>query len=235
MRMHWSTAPDREVGIIVEADEARRSMGGLVGTRPVLKRPIDLVIASIVLFLLAPVMLGIAALIRMGSPGPVLFRQVRMGRGGRTFQIFKFRTMVVDAERQLAELESRNESPGGILFEMKDDPRITRLGKFLRRSSLDELPQLINVLLGEMSLVGPRPLQLRDCERLEMLDPAGFSNRLVLLPGLTGLAQISGRRGLDPGRILELDREYVRSVSVSLDFVIIWRTFFAVVSGQGAC
>ena len=135
---------------------------------------VNLAGASVGLLLLAPVMLAIALLIRLDSPGPALFRQVRRGHRGRPFRMLKFRTMVVDAERRLGDLESCNESAGGVLFKLRDDPRVTRLGRFLRRSSLDELPQLINVLRGEMSLVGPRPLQLRDSERLAGRGPAGL-------------------------------------------------------------
>ena len=124
--------------------------------------------------LLSPLLALVALLIRLDSRGPILFRQQRMGLGGREFRCLKFRTMVPDAEQRLRDLEARNESAGGVLFKIKDDPRVTPLGRFLRRSSLDELPQLWNVLVGEMSLVGPRPLQLRDSEKLAELDPEGM-------------------------------------------------------------
>ena len=127
------------------------------GPGPLVKRAIDLVGALAALMLLWPVMLAVALAIRLDSPGPMVFRQWRLGRDGRPFCLLKFRTMVVDAERRLGDLEPRNESAGGVLFKLRNDPRVTRPGQFLRRSSLDELPQLINVLRGEMSLVGPRP------------------------------------------------------------------------------
>ncbi len=139
------------------------------------KRAVDLAGALVSLLLLWPVMLALALLIRLESPGPVLFRQVRLGHRDRPFRIFKFRTMVADSESRLGDLESCNESAGGVLFKLREDPRVTRLGRFLRRTSLDELPQLINVLRGEMSLVGPRPLSLRDSERLHEVDPAGYA------------------------------------------------------------
>jgi len=131
------------------------------GLSQALKRSVDLAGALIGMLLLAPVMLGIVLLIRLGSSGPVLFRQLRRGRHGRLFHMLKFRTMVADAEQRLGDLEEHNESEHGVLFKLRDDPRVTSLGRFLRRSSLDELPQLVNILRGEMSLVGPRPLQLR--------------------------------------------------------------------------
>src|SRR5207244_3500372 len=127
------------------------------------------------LLLLAPVTLAIALLIRRDSSGPAVCRQVRRGHRGRPFRMLKFRTMVADAEQRLGDLESCNESACGVLFKLRHDPRVTRLGRFLRRSSLDELPKLINVLRGEMSLVGPRPLQLRDSDRLAAVDPEGYA------------------------------------------------------------
>ena len=185
-----------------------------------LKRLMDLAGALIGMLLLAPVMLGIMLLIRFDSSGPVLFRQIRRGRYGRLFHVLKFRTMVVDAEQRLGELEKHNESQHGVLFKLRDDPRVTPLGRFLRRSSLDELPQLINILRGEMSLVGPRPLQLRDSDKLRELDPEGYTCRLQVLPGLTGPWQVGGRSDIDYSHMVKLDREYVetwslRGISVS--------------------
>jgi lipopolysaccharide/colanic/teichoic acid biosynthesis glycosyltransferase len=180
-------------------------------------------------------MLAIALLIRLDSPGPALFRQWRRGRDGRPFRMLKFRTMVVDAERRLGDLESSNESAGGVLFKLRDDPRVTRLGRFLRRSSLDELPQLINVLRGEMSLVGPRPLQLRDGDRLAAADPRGYARRLRVLPGLTGPWQVEGRSELDYRRMVELDCDYVASHSPGRDLGIIVRTLLVVLRGRGTC
>jgi lipopolysaccharide/colanic/teichoic acid biosynthesis glycosyltransferase len=200
----------------------------------VVKRGIDLVGALAGLMLLWPELLAIALLIRLVSPGPVLFRQLRRGHRGRPFRMLKFRTMVVDAEERLGDLETSNESAGGVLFKLRDDPRVTRLGRFLRRSSLDELPQLINVLKGEMSLVGPRPLQLRDSERLRAVDPQGYLHRLRVQPGLTGPWQVSGRNELDYQRMVELDRDYVANRSLGWDLWIIAKTFVVVLMRRGA-
>jgi lipopolysaccharide/colanic/teichoic acid biosynthesis glycosyltransferase len=186
------------------------------------------------LMVLGPVMLAIALLIRLGSPGPALFHQVRRGYRGRPFRMLKFRTMVVDAERRLGDLESCNESEGGVLFKLRQDPRVTRLGRFLRRSSLDELPQLINVLRAEMSLVGPRPLQLRDSDRLWAVAPRGYLRRLEVLPGLTGPWQVSGRSELDYQRLVRLDVDYVSNRSVGRDLRLIGKTFVVVLVRRGA-
>ena len=140
-----------------------------------------------------------------------------------------------DAEDQLRELEARNESAGGVLFKMRRDPRVTRLGRFLRRTSLDELPQLWNVLRGEMSLVGPRPLQLRDSALLGELDPAGYWGRMSVLPGLTGLWQVGGRSDLDSAGMVRLDLDYIASWSLALDLRILCRTAVVVLTGRGAC
>ena len=228
--------------LTVEVGDAVTSEGVLslsalkedAGGRRIGKRVMDLAGAVLALVLLAPVMLAIAALIRMDSRGAVLFQQARIGRSGRPFKILKFRTMVADAEERLARLEAFNEASGGVQFKMTNDPRVTRIGRFLRRTSLDELPQLINVARGQMSLVGPRPWSIRDCERMSALDPAAFASRLEALPGLSGLAQVSGRRDLEPARILELDTRYVREWSMGLDLLILYRTVFVVMKGHGA-
>jgi lipopolysaccharide/colanic/teichoic acid biosynthesis glycosyltransferase len=198
------------------------------------KRAIDLAGALVGLAVLAPLLVAIALWIRLDSPGPALFRQWRRGRGGRPFRMLKFRTMVVDAERRLGDLEARNESAGGVLFKLRDDPRVTRIGRFLRRSSLDELPQLINVLKGEMSLVGPRPLQFRDSERLSAVDPRGYAQRLRVQPGLTGPWQVGGRSLLDHEQMVRLDLDYVANRSLGRDLRIIARTVLAVLIGHGA-
>ena len=204
------------------------------GLELLVKRGIDLVGAVVGLLLLWPVMLALALLIRRDSPGPVLFRQVRRGHHGRPFRMLKFRTMVAGAEHQLGDLEDRNESAGGVLFKLRDDPRVTRLGRFLRRSSLDELPQLLNVLKGEMSLVGPRPLQLRDSDRLRDVDPQGYARRLRVKPGLTGPWQVAGRSELDYQQMVQLDRDYVVNQSVGGDLRIIARTLVVVLLRRGA-
>jgi lipopolysaccharide/colanic/teichoic acid biosynthesis glycosyltransferase len=199
------------------------------------KRALDLTGALVGLLVFAPVMLAIAPLIRLESPGPVLFRQWRRGHRGRPFRMLKFRTMVADAEQRLGDLESCNESAGGVLFKLRDDPRVTRLGRFLRRSSLDELPQLLNVLRGEMSLVGPRPLQLRDSARLRDVDPQGHRRRLEVLPGLTGPWQVGGRSELDYHQMVQLDLDYVANHSLARDLRILGKTAVTVLLGRGAC
>jgi lipopolysaccharide/colanic/teichoic acid biosynthesis glycosyltransferase len=198
------------------------------------KRAVDVTGAFVGLLLLMPVILAIAFLIRLDSRGPVLFRQLRRGYRGRLFCVLKFRTMTVDAEQHLHALEDSNESVGGVLFKLRKDPRVTRVGRFLRRYSLDELPQLINVLSGEMSLVGPRPLQLRDSDLLLATDPIGYARRLDVMPGLTGLWQIGGRSDVDYQRMVELDLDYVENWSLGGDLRIICKTFFVVFLSRGA-
>lgn len=203
--------------------------------RSSVKRAIDFSGALVGLLVLMPVMLAVAVAIRLDSPGPIFFRQLRRGYRGRLFWVLKFRTMVVDAEKQLAGLEAKNESPGQVLFKMKHDPRVTPLGRFLRKSSLDELPQLINILRGEMSVVGPRPLQIRDSEMLQSLDAEGYRQRLQVPPGLTGPWQVGGRSGVDYAQMVKLDVEYAKNWTILGDLGIIVRTFFAVIVGRGAC
>src|SRR5271165_30272 len=197
------------------------------------KRAVDVAGALAGLVLFAPVILTVALLIWLGSPGPVLFRQWRRGYRGRPFRMLKLRTMVVDAERRLGDLEQCNESAGGVLFKLRHDPRVTRLGRYLRRSSLDELPQLINVLRGEMSLVGPRPLQFRDSERLLAVDPRGYARRLQVRPGLTGPWQVGGRSDLDYDQMVRLDLDYVENRSLGRDMKIISKTLAAVLPRRG--
>ncbi|MFO0910987.1 MAG: sugar transferase [Isosphaeraceae bacterium] len=198
------------------------------------KRIIDVSGALAALLLLSPLMALIAALIRLESTGPVIFRQRRLGQNGRTFVFLKFRTMTADAESRVHELETQNESACGVLFKIRHDPRITRLGRFLRRSSLDELPQLWNVIRGDMSLVGPRPLQLRDSQRLLSLEPNAFARRLRVLPGITGAWQVGGRSLTDVFGMLELDLNYVENQSLWLDLTILARTLLVVLGGRGA-
>jgi lipopolysaccharide/colanic/teichoic acid biosynthesis glycosyltransferase len=198
------------------------------------KRVVDLVGAGLGLLVLAPLMLVIGVLIRLGSKGPALFRQTRLGRDGRPFEMYKYRTMVVDAEERLQELESLNESPGGVLFKMRRDPRVTRFGRILRRSNLDELPQLFNVLKGEMSLVGPRPLQMRDCVLLARAEPDAFVRRHEVPPGLTGPWQVSDRRETDHLQMLRFDLDYLDRWSLWLDLWLIVQTVVMVLTGRPA-
>jgi exopolysaccharide biosynthesis polyprenyl glycosylphosphotransferase len=195
----------------------------------VVKRTFDLVGSLLLLALLSPLLLVIAAAIKLDSRGPVLFRSVRPGIGGSPFACLKFRTMHDGADALQHELEEHNEK-GGALFKIRSDPRVTRVGGFLRRWSLDELPQLLNVLRGEMSLVGPRPLPQRDYERLE----DWHRKRYLVLPGLTGLWQVSGRSELDFDELVRLDFLYLERWSVFLDLTILMRTVPAVVRARGA-
>ncbi len=176
-----------------------------------------------------PVWLVIALAIKVDSRGPVLYRDRRVGVGEREFGMLKFRTMVAGAAEHQAALERENEAEGA-LFKIRDDPRVTRVGRVLRRLSLDELPQLWNVLRGQMSLVGPRPLPLRDHELLEDWHRA----RNLVLPGMTGLWQISGRSGLSFDDLVRLDFTYLENWSIWLDVTIIVKTIPAVLSGKGA-
>lgn len=226
-------------GLMVRGAAAREQVAvsrvDSAAARSLSKRAVDLTGSLVGLILLAPVFLILAVLIKLDSRGPVFFRQRRLGLGGREFWCYKFRTMVPDAEERLADLEDQNESAGGVLFKIKHDPRTTKLGRWLRRASLDELPQLWNVLRGQMSLVGPRPLQLRDCERLQAQDPKGFALRLTVPQGLTGPWQIGGRSEDDGESMLRQDLDYVASWSLAQDLMILIRTLPAVLSARGAC
>jgi lipopolysaccharide/colanic/teichoic acid biosynthesis glycosyltransferase len=167
----------------------------------------------------------------MDSPGPIFFRQTRVGLHGNKFKVWKFRTMVQNAAQLQAVLEAQNEMKDGVLFKMKDDPRITRVGKFLRRYSLDELPQLFNVLVGEMSFVGPRPLPVRDVERFQ----ERHFIRQEVLPGITGLWQVSGRSDItDFEKAVQLDLAYITNWSLWLDFKILLKTVQVVIGKSGA-
>jgi exopolysaccharide biosynthesis polyprenyl glycosylphosphotransferase len=194
-----------------------------------LKTLFDRLAGSLLLLALAPVMLLIGSAVRLTSPGPALFRQVRVGADGREFTIFKFRSMVADADHRKAELHGLDEG-NGVLFKMRSDPRLTRFGAWLRRYSLDELPQLLNVVRGDMSLVGPRPPL--PAEVAAYCDDA--TRRLRVRPGMTGLWQVSGRSDLSWEESLRLDLRYVDNWSLALDLVILWRTLRAVLRGAGA-
>lgn len=195
-----------------------------------LKRVLDLTVSSFAILIASPVLLVIAIAIRLTSPGPIFFNQERLGRGKRRFRIHKFRTMVIDAEKRMAEIEHLNQSQGPT-FKLDKDPRITPIGGFLRKTSLDELPQLFNVWLGDMSLVGPRPLPLRDYR--------GFSEdwhrrRFSVKPGITCLWQVNGRSSIGFERWMELDIDYIDRWSLWLDLKILAQTIPAVMKGSGA-
>jgi exopolysaccharide biosynthesis polyprenyl glycosylphosphotransferase len=196
----------------------------------VFKRLLDIVISSILLVLLAPAFLVVAILIKLDSAGPIFFVQQRVGLNKRKFPIYKFRTMVADAEHQQARYESLNEADGPV-FKIKNDPRVTHLGKFLRKSSIDELPQLLNVLKGNMSLVGPRPLDIRDYNGL---DADWLRRRFSVRPGMTCLWQISGRSSVSFHEWMRFDMRYIDNWSLWLDLEILARTIPAVIRGSGA-
>jgi exopolysaccharide biosynthesis polyprenyl glycosylphosphotransferase len=200
-----------------------------VGMDWVIKRAFDLIVSAFVLAVGLPLWLGIAAAVKLSSRGPVFYRDRRVGLGELDFGMLKFRTMRADAAGQQAELEASNEADGP-LFKLREDPRVTKVGGVLRRLSLDEIPQLWNVPRGEMSLVGPRPLPLRDYERLE----GWHRKRYLVLPGVTGLWQISGRSNLGFDDLVRLDFFYLENWSIWLDISILLKTIPAVVSGRGA-
>lgn len=201
----------------------------LTGARRLVKELFDRCVAALLLLVLWPVLVAVAVWVRCSTPGPALFSQVRVGRDGRQFRIWKFRTMRVDAEAGLAELAGANEA-GAVLFKMRADPRVTGVGRVLRRYSLDELPQLWNVLRGDMSLVGPRPPLPSEVARYA----DDVRRRLAVKPGLTGLWQISGRSDLSWEEAVRLDLRYVEHWSLSLDLVILARTGTAVLRSSGA-
>jgi len=199
------------------------------GPTRVMKEGFDRVLAALAVALLSPVLLVVAVAVRITSPGPVIFRQTRVGRDGHMFTVLKFRTMVIDAEHRLGDLWHRNES-NEVLFKLRDDPRVTRVGRVLRRLSLDELPQLINVVIGDMSLVGPRPALPSETERYGRTT----ARRLLVKPGITGLWQVSGRSDLSWEDSVRLDLYYVENWSFAGDIQILWKTLSAVVSSRGA-
>jgi exopolysaccharide biosynthesis polyprenyl glycosylphosphotransferase len=199
------------------------------GARRVIKASFDRIVAASALLLLTPVLLAVAAVIRLADGGSALFRQTRVGRDGRVFRLYKFRTMVIDAELRRARLAAENEHDGP-LFKIRNDPRITTVGRWLRRWSVDELPQLINVLRGEMSLVGPRPALPDEAARYADY----VRRRLAVKPGLTGLWQVNGRADLSWDESVRLDLRYVENWSFVLDLQIMWKTCAAVFRGSGA-
>jgi exopolysaccharide biosynthesis polyprenyl glycosylphosphotransferase len=200
----------------------------LTGPQQVIKRAVDVVTAGLALLALGPVMLACAIAIRLSGPGPILFRQRRVGQDGEEFVLHKFRSMVVDAEQRLGSLAERNESDG-LLFKMADDPRVTRVGKFMRKWSLDELPQLFDVLRGDMSIVGPRPPLPSEVAQYD----EWLRNRLRVKPGITGLWQVSGRHSLSFEDYVRYDLYYVNNWSLALDLFISLRTIPAVLARSG--
>ncbi|MFJ3028226.1 sugar transferase [Curtobacterium sp. NPDC087080] len=247
-QLSWSLEPGRQH--LVVAPSLTDIGGPRIHTRPVqglplihvetptysgrklyTKRAFDLVGSALLIIVLSPVLILLAILVKAGSPGPVFFRQERVGLNGGTFHMIKFRSMVVDAEARLQELSALDRAEGNtVLFKMKNDPRVTRVGAFMRRYSLDEVPQLFNVLLGNMSLVGPRPPLASEVERYD----SHVHRRFLVKPGMTGLWQVSGRSDLSWEDSVRLDLYYVENWAIVGDLVILWRTARAVVRSQGA-
>jgi exopolysaccharide biosynthesis polyprenyl glycosylphosphotransferase len=205
------------------------SRGGWLRYHFTPKRILDVLLALVGLIGSLPLWLAIVIAIRLDSPGPAIFKQERVGLHGNPFRFYKFRSMYIDAEQRLAEVQASNEMDGPV-FKIRNDPRISRVGRFLRRTSLDELPQLLNVLKGEMSMVGPRPPLPREVEQYR---PSDFV-RLSVKPGLTCLWQIRGRSNVGFDQWMEFDREYVHNMSLWLDLRILIRTVAVVLAGHGA-
>lgn len=195
------------------------------------KRALDIAVSFTALLLLSPLFLLISMLVKLEDKGPVFFTQKRVGKFGREFKMFKYRSMCLDAEARLQEIKARNQHSEGITFKIKDDPRITRVGKWLRKFSLDELPQLYNVFIGDMSLVGPRPPLPREVVRYSLAD----RRRLAAQPGITCIWQISGRAEIDFSGQVQLDVRYIESQRFWVDIQILAKTVPAVLSGKGAC
>lgn len=235
-----------ETKMIDELPTIRYNSLAIFGINFWIKRLFDIIAASVILVLISPLLIGTAIAIATTSPGPIFYKQPRVGLKGRRFQMWKFRSMVANANELQQELEQQNEVQGGVLFKIKDDPRITKVGKFLRDYSIDELPQLINVLQGNMSLVGPRPLSIRDYEMsLHNLDDSShvggaspLENRFLryeVLPGITGLWQVRGRASGDSNQIFYWDMVYILQWSLALDLKILLQTIKVVLNKEGSC
>jgi exopolysaccharide biosynthesis polyprenyl glycosylphosphotransferase len=202
----------------------------LRGIRRLTKETTDRLAAAFALLLMLPVLLAIALAVRVTSPGPVFFRQERVGRDGQPFHMLKFRSMVPGADRMVEQLSATNHDGNGVLFKLRDDPRVTPVGRVLRRYSLDELPQLLNVVRGDMSLVGPRPPMAVEVEQYGL----DMHRRFLVKPGITGLWQVSGRSDLSWDESVRIDVRYVENWSLAFDLKILWRTLGAVLRGSGA-
>jgi len=195
-----------------------------------LKRTLDIVGSLVGIILLSPVFIFTALAIYINDPGHIFYTQVRVGKNGRHFKFLKFRSMVMNADKLKDKLLQQNESNDGVIFKMKKDPRITATGRIIRKYSIDELPQLFNVLVGDMSLVGPRPALPREVAEYTLED----RKRLHAMPGITGIWQISGRSDIPFKEQVELDKEYIKSKSIMKDIIILIKTIPAVITGKGA-
>ncbi len=194
------------------------------------KRLFDIIISAIILILLSPIFLIVAFLIKYDSKGSVFFSQNRVGKNENEFKMWKFRSMYIDAEERKAELMKQNEMNGGVLFKMKNDPRITYIGRFIRKFSIDELPQLWNVLIGDMSLVGPRPPLPKEVEQYTIKQ----LRRLEVTPGITCIWQVSGRSDIPFSQQVELDIKYIENQSFISDMIILFKTIPAVLQAKGS-
>ena len=203
---------------------------GVVQGAYLMKRLIDVAAAAVLLTLFSPLYAGVALAIRLDSPGPIFFKQIRVGRWGTLFPMWKFRSMYIDAEERKRALMQENEMAGGVIFKMKRDPRITRVGRFIRKASIDELPQLWNVLVGDMSLVGPRPPLPVEVNQYSLSD----RRRLDVVPGITCIWQVSGRSDIPFDQQVQLDVQYIDSHSIWLDIKLLLLTVPAVLLGRGA-
>ncbi len=203
---------------------------GVVKGSYLVKRVLDVAASAILLVLLMPVFLSVALAIRLEDPGPILFKQKRVGRWGALFTMWKFRSMYTDAEERKKELMAQNEMEGGVIFKMKDDPRVTKVGRIIRKTSIDELPQLWNVLKGDMSLVGPRPPVPQEVDEYSLAD----RRRLEVIPGITCIWQVSGRSDIPFDQQVELDVQYIQSQSFWTDIKILLKTVPALLFGVGA-
>jgi exopolysaccharide biosynthesis polyprenyl glycosylphosphotransferase len=224
--------PQRKPADLVDIDYSliTHYADSIAGIQMAIKRMLDVTVSLTTLIFFAPLMAGVALLIRFSSPGPVFFVQKRLGINKRRFNMYKFRTMVPDAEQKQAAIEHLNEASGSV-FKIKDDPRVTPIGKFLRKTSIDELPQLFNVLIGDMSLVGPRPLPGRDYDRF---DQDWQRRRFSVRPGITCLWQVKGRSSIGFDEWMKLDLNYIDQWSIWLDLEILIKTVPAVLRGSGA-
>jgi lipopolysaccharide/colanic/teichoic acid biosynthesis glycosyltransferase len=225
----WGHRDGRFFARLINRNSGIRKRGERGSVTRLVKRLMDVTVASVLLLLLAPSIAIIAVAIKVTDPGPVTYRQIRVGYRGRPFVLRKFRTMYVDADLRRAKLLSEDDDDG-LMFKMRADPRITRVGRFLRRYSLDEIPQFVNVIRGEMALVGPRPPLPEEVH----LHNEYELQRLAVKPGMTGLWQVSGRSNLSWSEGVRLDLSYVDNWSIGLDIVILTRTMGAVVRGTGA-
>ncbi|MBZ9635299.1 sugar transferase [Clostridium sp. FP1] len=195
----------------------------------IMKRLMDIILSTIGIIILSPLYLALIIAIKLDSKGPALFKQIRVGKDGKDFTIYKFRTMIVQAESK-RELNIDPDDLENFVFQSKSDNRITKLGKFLRRSSLDEIPQLFNVLFGQMSLVGPRP----EIPEVVNYYPENYRQRFLVLPGITGLAQISGRGEIELGKTISYDLKYIMDFTLALDIKILFLTVLSVFKKEGA-